>query len=146
MTKYITIHLSFFVSAFALLLLQEIDKFNLFREIVNLKRHMMKIHKWSELKASTARGNLGYDKKRKLLSPSKRRTKPRIYKRQQCPMTGCFKEPLRLRNYLRQTHEIIDKSALNEVMQRAVKSLEDGQFMSESEYSSSVDETDTEDV
>lgn len=30
-------------------------------------------------------------------------------------------------------------------MQRAVKSLEDGQFMSESEYSSSVDETDNED-
>ena len=30
-------------------------------------------------------------------------------------------------------------------MQRAVKSLENGQFMSESEYSSSVDETDNED-
>ena len=30
-------------------------------------------------------------------------------------------------------------------MQWAVKSLEDGQFMSESEYSSSVDETDNED-
>ena len=53
----------------------------------------MKIHKWSEPKASAARGNLGYSKKRKLLSPSKQqRTKPRIYKRQQCPMTGCFKE------------------------------------------------------
>ena len=106
----------------------------------------MKIHKWSEPKASAARGNLGYSKKRKLLSPSKQqRTKPRIYKRQQCPMTGCFKEPLRLQNRLRQTHKIIDKSALNELMQRAVKSLEDGQFMSESEYSSSVDETDNED-
>ena len=114
MTKYMTIHLDFFVSAFALLLFQEIDKF---REIVNLKRHMMKIHKWSEPKASAARGNLGYNKKRKLQSPSKRQTKPRIYKRQQCPMTGCFKEPLRLRNHLWQTHKIIDKSALNELMQ-----------------------------
>ena len=58
-----TIHLVFFVSAFALLLFQEIDKFNLFREIVTLKQHMMKIHKWSEPKASAARGNLGYIKK-----------------------------------------------------------------------------------
>ena len=113
-----TIHLVFFVGAFALLLFQEIDKFNLFREIVTLKQHMMKIHKWSEPKASAARGNLGYNKKRKLLSPSKQqRTKPRIYKRQQCPMTGCFKEPLRLRNHLWQTHKIIDKGALNELMQ-----------------------------
>ena len=78
-------------SAFALLSFQEIDKFNLFRDIVDLKGHMMKIHKWSEPKASAARGNLYYNKKRKLLSPSKWQTKQRIYKRQQCPMKGWFK-------------------------------------------------------
>ena len=72
-----------------------------FRYVINQKRHVMVMHKWSESKASGARSFMGGNKKRKLLSPSKRKTKPRVYKRRQCTFPGCFKEPWRLQNHLR---------------------------------------------
>ena len=110
----------------------------IFSKIINLKRHLKGVHQWDEMRASSARINFGYRKKRKLLSPSKRKTKPRKYERRQCTFPNCLKEPLRLRNRLRQTHRITDKATIDHYVEQSVVLLDDELVESESESHSSL--------
>ena len=48
----------------------------IFRKIINLKQHLKDVHQYDDIRASSARINLGYRKKRKLLPPRERKTKP----------------------------------------------------------------------
>ena len=100
------------------------------------------MHKWSEGKASGARIFMSGNKKRKLLSPSKRKTKPQVYKRRQCTFPGCFKEPLRLQNHLRQTHKITEKAELDQLMRQS--STDRGKLFRKQFESSSGSETEDE--
>ena len=80
----------------------------------------IKNHKWSEEKATSARTNFGLNKKRQILSPSKRKTKARVYNsRFQCPFVGCMKEVLKIRNHLRQQHKVTDKKELDSYVAEA---------------------------
>ena len=52
-----------------------------FRKIINFKRHLNDERQWDDVRATSTRINFGYSKKRELLFPAKRKTKPREYER-----------------------------------------------------------------
>ena len=57
----------------------------------DLKGHLKAIHGLSEEKAAVFKSQHNMYKKRKLLSPEKRLSKPRVYKKYYCPVAGCHK-------------------------------------------------------
>lgn len=118
----------------------------IFSKIINLKRHLKGVHQWDDMRASSARINFGYRKKRKLLSLSKRKTKPREYERRQCTFPNCLKEPLRLRNHLRQTHRITDKATIDHYVEQSVVLLDDELVESDDENDIIKQMTDRENV
>ena len=76
----------------------------------------MGCHGWDEFRALSARLNFDLNKKRALLSPSKRKSKQRCYTKQQFPIKGCLKEVMRLPNHLRQTHKVKKGSRVKRLM------------------------------
>ena len=91
----------------------EVAMFFTFREVMNLPRHLMsKAHKWSKEKASTARLTFGLNKERAILSPSKRKQKPRLFEKRTCPMSHCLKVVKRVYSHLRQFHNLSTKDSL----------------------------------
>ena len=57
----------------------------------DLNGHLKAIHGLSEEKAAAFKSQHNMYKKRKLLSPEKRLSKPRVYKKYYCPVAGCHK-------------------------------------------------------
>ena len=106
--------------------------------IIILKQHLKDVHQWDDMRASLSRINLGYRKKRELLSPSKRKTKPQEYERRQCTFQNCLKEPLRLRSHLRQTHRITDKATIDQYVEQSFVLLDNELAESESGSRSSL--------
>ena len=105
---------------------------------------MAGVHKWDEMRSSSVRLNFRLRKQRQQLSPSKRKSKARVYNtRWQCSYPGCIKEVLRLRNHLRQTHRIKDGEAIDEyvkISERVPETRVHGENSAsseESEFSSS---------
>ena len=76
----------------------------------------MGCHGWDEFRASSARLNFDLNKKRALLSPSKRMSKQRRYTKRQFPIKGCLKEVMGLPNHLRQTHKVKKGSRVKRLM------------------------------
>ena len=76
----------------------------------------MGCHGWDEFRASSARLNFDLNKKRALLSPSKRKSKQRCYTKQKFPIKGCLKEVMGLPNHLRQTHKVTKGSRVKRLM------------------------------
>ena len=76
----------------------------------------MGCHGWDEFRSSSARLNFDLNKKRALLSPSKRMSKQRRYTKRQCPIKGCLKGVMRLPNQLRQTHKVKEGSRVKRLM------------------------------
>ena len=56
-----------------------------FSKIINFKQHLNDVRQWDDVRASSARINFGYCKKRELPSPTKRKTKPRNMKDDSAP-------------------------------------------------------------
>lgn len=57
----------------------------------DLNGHLKAIHGLSEEKAAAFKSQHNMYKKGKLLSPEKRLSKPRVYKKYYCPVAGCHK-------------------------------------------------------
>ncbi|XP_065674717.1 uncharacterized protein LOC136091282 [Hydra vulgaris] len=91
------------------------------RPIVNLKRHMMSVHKLDEAQAKAARVNFGLNITKKSVSES---YKKRKYVRRQCPMFSCALAPKRLENHLKQYHKL-DKERVKRYLLKACPLLED---------------------
>ena len=85
---------------------------------MNFDCHLFAVHKWDKLWSSSAQLNFGSQKKREPLSPMQRKSKPRVYKRMQCPEPGCMKEVLRKHHHLHQTHKITDSVQINELTKK----------------------------
>ena len=68
----------------------------IFRKIISFKRYLKDVHQWDHMSTSPARISLGYRKKRELLSPKKRKTKPREYERRQCISQKLFERTVTL--------------------------------------------------
>ena len=71
---------------------------------MDLIRHLTQVHKWDEHRARAARGMFGLRKSRPLKSGRVRKN----YTAKTCPLITCGKVVLRLRNHLRQTHNLTD--------------------------------------
>ena len=91
-----------------------------FRKIIDFKWHLNDECQWDDVRASSTRISFGYCKKRELLSPTKKNPKPREYERWQCTFPNCLKDPLRLRNHLRQAHRITDTERNNTLKEQNV--------------------------
>ena len=63
-----------------------------------------------------------------------RKTKPRTYKRRNCPIPSCFKIPVRFENHLRETHKIKSEKLRKKVLREAVPVEE---YFTESEVNNS---------
>ena len=99
--------------------------------IVNLKRHLVNVHKWEGEKARTARLNFGLRKDFKAKHIGRRKTKSRIYKRRICPYEMCGRVVKRLDNHLRQFHHVKDFALRKECLTKACYSLEDQKTISD---------------
>ena len=71
-----------------------------------LKKHLIKVHKWSEEKASAARLKYGLNIERTRLSENERKSKIRTYKKKICPMISCQKVVRRMENHLKDVHQL----------------------------------------
>ena len=96
---------------------------------MNLKRHLMGCHGWDKFRASSARLNFGLNKKRAVLSPSKRKSKQRSYTKRQCLIKGCLKEVMRFPNHLQQTHKVKEGSRVKQLMMEYVPIMENMSWM-----------------
>ena len=103
---------------------------------MNLKRHLMGCHGRNGFRASSARLNFDLNKKRALLSPSKRKSKQRCYTKRQCPIKGCLKEVMWLPNHLWQTHKVKEGSRVKRLMRESVPII--GKHVAEEDSDSNV--------
>ena len=106
----------------------------------------MGCHGWDEFRASSARLNFDLNKKRALLSPSKRKSKQRSYTKRQCPIKGCLKEVMRLPNHLRQTHKVKEGSRVKQLMMESVPIIEKHVVEEDSDSNLSLESSDSDDT
>ena len=99
------------------------------KEIVDLKRHLINIHKWDSRDARLARQNLGLRLQKK--SPK------RVRKERICPYENCGKVVKCLKNHLRQTHRIRDDNLFKECLKQALYSVEEMKYSSSSDLDAS---------
>nr|XP_047124634.1 uncharacterized protein LOC124807122 isoform X2 [Hydra vulgaris]XP_047126611.1 uncharacterized protein LOC124807913 isoform X2 [Hydra vulgaris] len=111
--------------------------------VAQLKRHLKsRKHNWDNIKASNARLDFGLNLKRKVLSPSKRRSKVQKYHKKTCPISFCLKEVRRLDNHLRQYHKVPTKD-VKPLVERATcvyeRSTSESESLTESDESLSLE-------
>ncbi|XP_065640288.1 uncharacterized protein LOC124815663 [Hydra vulgaris] len=108
-----------------------------YKQVAHLDRHLMsKKHVWDRIKAKNARVDFDLNLPRKVLSPSKRQSKIRQYKKQICGFSNCLKEVKRLNNHLRQFHGLKTKEEVQRATMLARPVLEISDKESNDESSS----------
>ena len=72
----------------------------LYRKISHLKEHLVTVHRWSSVNASSSRFNFGLNVERRILPDDERKVKRRVYRKRICPFIHCGKVIVRMENHL----------------------------------------------